>query len=33
MLSNCIKKYKDNGYDIVERKLGWSPIMKINKKK
>ena len=35
MLQNWIKKYKENGYNIVERKRGRSPTMskKINKPK
>ena len=33
MLQNWIKKYKENGYNIVERKRGRSPIMKVTKKK
>ena len=33
ILSNWIKKYKENGYNIVERKRGRSPTMKVTKKK
>ena len=33
MLVNWIKKYKENGYNIVERKRGRSPTMKVTKKK
>ena len=33
MLANWIKKYKENGYNIVERKRGRSPTMKVTKKK
>ena len=33
MLQNWIKKYKENGYNIVERKRGRSPTMKVTKKK
>lgn len=33
MLSNWIKKYKEMGYNIVERKRGRSPTMKVTKKK
>ena len=33
MLQNWIKKYKEMGYNIVERKRGRSPTMKIPKKK
>ena len=33
MLLNWIKKYKEMGYNIVERKRGRSPTMKIPKKK
>ena len=32
MLANWIKKYKENGYNIVERKRGRSPTMKVTKK-
>lgn len=32
MLQNWIKKYKENGYNIVERKRGRSPTMKVTKK-
>ena len=33
MLINWIKKYKENGYNIVERKRGRHPTMKVTKKK
>ena len=33
MLQNWIKKYKENGYNIVERKRGRSPTMKVTKEK
>ena len=33
MLQNWIKKYKEMGYNIVERKRGRSPTMKVTKKK
>ncbi len=33
MLQNWIKKYKDMGYNIVERKRGRRPSMKVTKKK
>ena len=33
MLRNWIKKYKENGYNIVERKRGRSPTMKVTKEK
>ena len=33
MLVNWIKKYKENGYNIVERKRGRSPTMKVTKKR
>ena len=33
VLTNWIKKYKEMGYNIVERKRGRSPTMKIPKKK
>ena len=33
MFVNWIKKYKENGYNIVERKRGRSPTMKVTKKK
>ena len=33
MLQNWIKKYKENGYNIVERKRGRSPTMQVTKKK
>ena len=33
MLLNWIKKYKEMGYNIVERKRGRSPTMKVSKKK
>ena len=33
MLVNWIKKYKENGYNIVERKRGRRPTMKVTKKK
>ncbi len=32
-LQNWIKKYKENGYNIVERKRGRSPTMKVTKKR
>ena len=32
MLTNWIKKYKEMGYNIVERKRGRSPTMKVTKK-
>ena len=32
MLNNWISKYKENGYNIVERKRGRSPILKTNQK-
>ncbi len=32
MLSNWIKKYKENGYNIVERKRGRGPTMKVTSK-
>ena len=33
MLQNWIKKYKENGYNIVERKRGRSTMSKVTKKK
>ena len=33
MLANWIKKYKENGYNIVERKRGRSTMPKVTKKK
>ena len=33
MLDNWIKNYKENCYNIVERKRGWSTMPKITKKK
>ena len=33
MLQNWIKKYKENGYNIVERKRGRSTMAKVTKKK
>ena len=33
MLNNWISKYKENGYNIVERKRGWSTMPKVTKKK
>ena len=33
MLSEWVKKYKENGYNIVERKRGWSTMPKVTKKK
>ena len=33
MLANWIKKYKENGYNIVERKGGRSTMIKVTKKK
>ena len=33
MLQNWIKKYKENGYNIVERKRGRSTMPKVTKKK
>ena len=33
MLQNWIKKYKENGYNIVERKRGRSTMAKVPKKK
>ena len=33
MLSEWIKKYKENGYNIVERKRGRSTMPKVTKKK
>ena len=33
MLVNWIKKYKEMGYNVVERKRGRSPTMKVTKKK
>ena len=33
MLQNWVKKYKENGYNIVERKRGWSTMTKLTKRK
>ena len=33
MLANWIKKYKENGYNIVERKRGRPTMNKVSKKK
>ena len=33
MLANWVKKYKENGYNIVERKRGRSTMTKVTKKK
>ena len=33
MLNNWLKKYRENGYNIVERKRGRSTMTKITKKK
>jgi transposase len=33
MLNNWLKKYRENGYDIVERKRGRSTMPKVSKKK
>ena len=33
LLQNWIKKYKENGYNIVERKRGRSTMPKVTKKK
>ena len=33
LLQRWLKKYKENGYNIVERKRGRSPTMKLTKKK